>query len=76
VRLWDVETGKEVRSFGLGSGPVATVCFSGDGREIHAASTSIGNARSSGPTDGLQVPENQVLLETDKSYIRQMYQRA
>jgi WD40 repeat protein len=40
VRLWDVETGNELRSFSLGSGPVATLCFSGDGREIHAAGPS------------------------------------
>jgi WD40 repeat protein len=58
VRLWDVETGKEVRSFGLGSGPVATVCFSGDGREIHAASTSIGDG-------GRQTSSKRQSWETD-----------
>jgi WD40 repeat protein len=44
VRLWDIETGKELRSFTLGSAPVATVCFSGDGSGVYAAGPSSAEA--------------------------------
>jgi hypothetical protein len=37
VRLWDVETGEELRSVVLGASPVTTLAFSGDSRTVYAA---------------------------------------
>jgi WD40 repeat protein len=44
VRLWDVETGEELRSFALGSNPVTTICFSGDGSGLCAAGPTTDSA--------------------------------
>jgi WD40 repeat protein len=43
IRLWNVDTGKEIRQLGPVSGPVTAVAFSPDGKEI-AAGTGSGTA--------------------------------